>query len=186
MSAITWPVSSKSTWATKRLSPAADGIGESHATTVMPASAASCVAGSSWSPALLETISASTPWVTALVTNSIWPVVSVHAAGPTNSASATPSSAAASRAPSFAWSKTAFPVHFGNRMLEKSPPPAGAVPPDVAGASVPAGADVSSGASVSAVCRRRRRRRRRSRRERTPRRAPLRSWSVSWFLPGCG
>ena len=47
MSAITWPVSSKSTWATNRLSPAPEGIGESQLTTVMPASAAAWVAGSS-------------------------------------------------------------------------------------------------------------------------------------------
>ena len=125
MSAITWPVSSKSTWATNRLSPAPDGIGESQLTTGMPASAAACVAGSIWSPALFEIMMASTPWVTALVTNSIWPVLSVHAAGPTNSASATPSSPAASIAPSLAWSNTAMPVHFGSKMLVKSPPLAG-------------------------------------------------------------
>src|SRR3546814_5978537 len=73
------------------LSPAPDGMGESQLTTVMPASAAACVAGSSWSPALLDTMIASTPWVTALVTNSTCPVVSVQVAGATNSASATPS-----------------------------------------------------------------------------------------------
>ena len=38
MSAMTLPVSSKSTWATNRLSRLADGIGESQLTTVMPAS----------------------------------------------------------------------------------------------------------------------------------------------------
>ncbi len=46
MSAITLPVSSKSTWATNRLSPAPDGIGESQLTTTMPASAAAWIAGS--------------------------------------------------------------------------------------------------------------------------------------------
>ena len=127
MSAITLPVSSKSTWATNRLSPAADGIGESQLTTAMPASAAACVAVSIWSPALFDTMIAPTPWVTALVTNSTWPVLSAHDAGPTNSGSATPSSPAASMAPAFAWSNTAMPVHFGRRMLVKSPPsPAGA------------------------------------------------------------
>ena len=70
MSAITVPVSSKSTWATNRLSPAPDGIGESQLTTAMPASAASWTAGSIWSPALFDTMIASTPWVTAFVTNS--------------------------------------------------------------------------------------------------------------------
>ena len=46
MSAITVPVSSKSTWATKRSSPSPDGIGESQPTTVMPASFAALIAGS--------------------------------------------------------------------------------------------------------------------------------------------
>ena len=45
-SAITVPVSSKSTWAMKTLSPSPDGIGESHETTVAPASAACLTAGS--------------------------------------------------------------------------------------------------------------------------------------------
>ena len=71
MSAMTFPVSSKSTWATKRLSPLPEGIGESQLTTVMPASAAACMAGSISSPALLEIMIASTSCVTALVTNSI-------------------------------------------------------------------------------------------------------------------
>jgi phosphate transport system permease protein len=40
MSAITVPVSSKSTWATNACSPSAEGIGESQVTTVIPASRA--------------------------------------------------------------------------------------------------------------------------------------------------
>ena len=84
MSAITTPVSSKSTWATNRLSPSPEGIGESHATTGMPAAAASSIAVCTWSPALFEIMIASTPCVTALVTNSICPVVSAQDAGPWN------------------------------------------------------------------------------------------------------
>jgi hypothetical protein len=71
MSAITWPVSSKSTWATNTSSPSPDGIGESHVTTWTPASVAACTAGSIWSPALFESITASTPWVAAFVMISI-------------------------------------------------------------------------------------------------------------------
>ena len=56
MSAMTLPVSLKSTWATKRLSPFADGIGESHATILTPAACAACAAGAIWSPALFEII----------------------------------------------------------------------------------------------------------------------------------
>ena len=54
MSAITTPVSSKSTWATNTCSPSADGICESQVTTVSPASRAATAAGAIWSPALLE------------------------------------------------------------------------------------------------------------------------------------
>ena len=56
MSAMTTPIESKSTCATKRLSPAADGIGESHVTTLVPAVWAASAAGAIWSPALLESI----------------------------------------------------------------------------------------------------------------------------------
>ena len=45
MSAMTVPVSSKSTWATKTSSPSAEGIGESQVTTVRPASWAASAAG---------------------------------------------------------------------------------------------------------------------------------------------
>ena len=61
MSAITVPVSSKSTWATNRLSPSPEGIGESQLTTLTPASTADFTDGSIWSLALLE-ITAFTPW----------------------------------------------------------------------------------------------------------------------------
>ena len=73
MSAMTMPVSSKSTCATNRLSPSADGIGESHVTTLIPPSAAVFAAGAIWSPELFEIISAWKPCVGAFVTNSIWP-----------------------------------------------------------------------------------------------------------------
>jgi hypothetical protein len=99
MSAITTPVSSKSTCATKTLSPLADGIGESQLTTVTPACTAELTAGSIWSPALLESITAFTPWVAALVTISICPATLLSAVGPRNCAAVTPSSFAASCAP---------------------------------------------------------------------------------------
>ena len=55
-----------------------------------------------WSPALFEIMIASTPWVAALVTNSICPVVSAQDAGPGTRASAAPDPPAASIAPSLA------------------------------------------------------------------------------------
>ena len=54
MSAMTLPVSAKSTWATKTSSPSADGIGESQVTTLMPLACAALAAGTIWSPELLE------------------------------------------------------------------------------------------------------------------------------------
>ena len=96
MSAITWPVSSKSTWATNTLSPSAVGIGESHVTTTPPASTTDCAAGTIWSPALFDSITASTPCVAAFVMISICPATLLSAVGPRNSAGFAPSSAAAS------------------------------------------------------------------------------------------
>ncbi len=61
MSAMTMPVSSKSTWAMNTCSPSPDGIGESQVTTVMPLSRAALTAGTSWSPALLEIMMPLTP-----------------------------------------------------------------------------------------------------------------------------
>ena len=66
MSAITVPVSSKSTWATNRLRPRPRDR-QSQLTTWTPASTADFTDGSIWSPALLEIISALTPKVAALV-----------------------------------------------------------------------------------------------------------------------
>ena len=99
MSAITVPVSSKSTWATNTLSPSPEGIGESQLTTLTPASTADFTAGSIWSPALLEIMTAFTPWVAAFVTISICPATLLSAVGPRNCAASTPSSFAASCAP---------------------------------------------------------------------------------------
>ena len=100
MSAITVPVSLKSTWAMKRSSPSADGIGESQVTTFAPASLAFLTAGTIWSPALLEIMTAFCPWVAALVTISIWPATLFSGVGPRNSSLAGfLSSAAASCAP---------------------------------------------------------------------------------------
>ena len=133
MSAMTAPVSSKSTWATNRSSPLPDGIGESQLTTAAPESCSCLMDGSIWSPALLEIISALTPCVAALVTISICPATLLSAVGPRNSASVAPSSAAASLAPSLAWSNTAMPVNLGSRIdLNSMPfsnsPPAAAEP----------------------------------------------------------
>ena len=83
MSAMTLPVSLKSTWATKTCSPWAEGIGESQVTTVMPLSRAALAAGPIWSPALLEIMMALAPWVAALVTISIWPATLLSGVGPT-------------------------------------------------------------------------------------------------------
>ncbi len=83
MSAMTVPVSLKSTWATKTCSPWAEGIGESQVTTVMPAFWAASADGPSWSPELLEIMMALAPWVGALVTISIWPATELSAVGPT-------------------------------------------------------------------------------------------------------
>ncbi len=82
MSAMTLPVSVKSTWATKTSSPSADGIGESQVTTLMPLACAALAAGTIWSPELLEIMIASTPWVVALVTISIWPATLFSGVGP--------------------------------------------------------------------------------------------------------
>ena len=82
MSAMTLPISLKSTWATKTVSPSADGIGESQVTTLVPASWASTATGAIWSPALLESMTTSKPWVGALVTCSIWPATLLSAVGP--------------------------------------------------------------------------------------------------------
>ena len=71
MSAITTPIDVKSTWATKRFSPWPEGIGESHATTLRPASWAAFAAGAIWSPALLEIMTTLKPWVGAFVMVSI-------------------------------------------------------------------------------------------------------------------
>ena len=84
MSAMTLPVSVKSTWATKTSSPSADGIGESQVTTLMPLSCAALAAGTIWSPELLEIMIALTPWVVALVTISIWPATLFSGVGPRN------------------------------------------------------------------------------------------------------
>ena len=51
MSAITLPVSEKSTWANTS-SPSADGIGESQVTTLSPLALAALTAGTIWSPEL--------------------------------------------------------------------------------------------------------------------------------------
>ena len=123
MSAMTTPVSSKSTCAMKTLSPSPDGIGESQATTVTPASAAARTAGSIWSPAQFEIMIALRPCVVALVTTSICPETqSAGEAGPRYSAVSASSSPAASFAPWFAWSKTETPVCFGRRTDVKSMP----------------------------------------------------------------
>ncbi len=122
MSAMTTPVSSKSTWATNRLSPSPDGIGESQLTTFTSASVAASTPDWICSPALFEIITASTPWVAALVMVSICPVGSSQVDGPRNSGSSAPSSSAASCAPSLAWSNTAMPVHLGSRMEDMSSP----------------------------------------------------------------
>ena len=111
MSAITTPVSSKSTCATNKLSPSPEGIGESQLTTATPASVAASTPDWICSPALFEIMTASTPCVAAFVIVSICPVGSSHVAGARNSGSDAPSSAAASCAPSLAWSNTAMPVH---------------------------------------------------------------------------
>ena len=52
-------------------SPSADGMGESHVTTVIPLSRADLAAGAIWSPALLEIMIPSWPWVVAVVRISI-------------------------------------------------------------------------------------------------------------------
>lgn len=59
MSAITWPVSLKSTCETNRLSPVASGMLESQVTIRVPASEAAFAAAAIWSPALLESITTS-------------------------------------------------------------------------------------------------------------------------------
>ena len=143
-SAITVPVSSKSTWAMKTLSPSPDGTGESHETTVAPASEACLTAGSIWSPAQFEIMTPLTPCVPALVTVSICPETQLSGDdGPRYSAGSTWSSPAASVAPSFAWSNTAMPVCFGMKTDLNSLPGASlpsalvsaAPPPSAAGSS---------------------------------------------------
>ncbi len=84
MSAMTTPVSLKSTCAMKTCSPSADGIGESQVTTVMPASRAALAAGAIWSPALFEIIIAPTFCVVAVVTISICPCTLFSGVGPRN------------------------------------------------------------------------------------------------------
>src|SRR5918999_1899981 len=149
MSAITVPVSSKSTCATKTLSPSPDGIGESHDTTVAPASVSCFTAGSIWSPALFEIISAFTPCVAALVTISIWPETLLSAVGPRNSGGSVPSSSSASGAPSFVWSKTATPVNFGSRIDLKSWPVSNMTGPPASAVSAVVSAVVSPASSPS-------------------------------------
>ena len=102
MSAITLPVSEKSTWATNTSSPSADGIGESQVTTLSPLALAALTAGTIWSPELLEIMIASTPWVVALVTISICPATLFSGVGPRNCSSVRFSSFCASGAPSCA------------------------------------------------------------------------------------
>ena len=82
MSAMTLPVSVKSTWATNTSSPSADGIGESQVTTLMPLACAALAAGTIWSPELLEIMIALTPCVVALVTISICPATLFSGVGP--------------------------------------------------------------------------------------------------------
>ena len=82
MSAITVPVSSKSTWATKSDSPSPEGMGLSQVTTRVPASCAAWAAGAIWSPALLDSITTARPWLAAVVTISIWPATEFSGVGP--------------------------------------------------------------------------------------------------------
>src|SRR3990172_8322976 len=118
MSALTVPVSSKSTWAMNNCSPSADGMGESQVTTLIPAATAALAAGAIWSPALLEIMIASTPCVVAVVTISICPATLFSGVGPRNCrASGFLSSVAASSAPSCAWSKGRMPRNFGNNTM---------------------------------------------------------------------
>src|SRR5689334_271654 len=153
MSAITLPVSLKSTCATNRLSPSAVGMGESQVTTLMPASAAALAAGPIWSPALLEIMTALTPWALALVIISIWPATLFSAVGPVKlSASGFWSSLAASCAPSLAWSNTAMPRNFGSRIIFDDLPGVALITlPLAADAAVGAAADAAVGAAAAAV-----------------------------------
>src|SRR5262245_46970507 len=124
-------------------------MGESQVTTLMPASAAALAAGAIWSPALLEIITALTPWVLALVTISIWPATLFSAVGPVKfSASGFCSSLAASSAPSCAWSNTAMPRNLGNKIIFAALPGVALTGPLAAGAAV--GAAASVGAAVGA------------------------------------
>ncbi len=118
MSAMVAPISLKSTWATNTCSPSPEGMGESQVTTVTPASRAAWAAGAIWSPALLESMTAPTPWVVALVMISIWPATLFSGVGPRNSSvSVLPSSLAASSAPSRAWSKGRMPRNLGSSTI---------------------------------------------------------------------
>ncbi len=156
MSAMVLPISLKSTWATKTCSPSAEGMGESQVTTVTPLSRAALAAGAIWSPALLESMTALTPCVVALVMISIWPATLFSGVGPRNSSfSGLPSSLAASWAPWWASSKGRMPRNLGSSTIFAAWPGLASITPAAAGAAVGLGASVGAtvglGASVGAV-----------------------------------
>jgi len=82
MSAMTTPISLKSTCATNSVSPAAEGMGLSQVTTLVPAACAASAAGTIWSPALLDSITTFCPWLVAVVRSSICPATEFSGVGP--------------------------------------------------------------------------------------------------------